>query len=505
MASSWPGNIDIFTTHVDYTEYMTAYDLNFVQEAITALETNIGYGSGSSNPLYSSQFGETFSTLSARLNYSEGVVGSVPALDTTAGDISTSQPGNTALAGSIGKGTDAGHRHAREPWGVTAQISTSTPGDTGAAGASGAVTDAGHVHPREPWGTSSQIALSTPGDAAVAGASGAVADASHVHPREVWGTAAQIAASTPGNSAAAGSTGDVTDAGHVHPREPWGTSSQISVSTPGDAGAAGSTGAVTDAGHVHPREAWGSVSQIAASNVADVAAAGSTGAVADAGHVHPREGWTTVTPGGVGQTATVGTSTAGDVHPDHVHQGVSSLSAGVGITVSGGDGNGHGALMVEGQPPSNIVYLGTVSLDSGPSVLFQGLSSYFGIEIRGTIKSYSSGSPDVIVITVNGDTNASDYAWTFPGSSPGVVGSGAPRCVGQVVGFTSFQFNLYGLNASYGYLPGSMVVGGSIPYVYGFVWSPENSGINPIVSELEFSMSSGSDLSFIGSAFAYTV
>lgn len=47
----------------------------------------------------------------------------------------------------------------------------------------------------------------------------------------------------------------------------------------------------------------------------------------------------------VGQAAAVGSATVAPA-ADHVHQGVTSITAGSGITVTGGDGSGHGAVTI---------------------------------------------------------------------------------------------------------------------------------------------------------------
>jgi hypothetical protein len=84
---------------------------------------------------------------------------------------------------------------------------------------------------------------------------------------------------------------------------------------------------------------------ITTSAVGDAAAAGAVGKVADAGHKHAREGWASTTPAAIGSAAVVGTDTSGHAHPDHVHAGVTSLTAGTGISITGGTG-GKGALTV---------------------------------------------------------------------------------------------------------------------------------------------------------------
>lgn len=208
MASSYPGQIPSYPTHVDFTEYMTAADLNTVQTDIVAIATTLGAGSGSvaANPLYSVSYNQTFATVTARIANVESHASSAITIDGAAADISASAPSDTKAAGAIGKAADAGHRHSRE--------------------------------------------------------------------------------------------------------------------------------------------AFGSAGQITSSNVADTGLAGSTGAVADAGHKHAREGWTAVTPSAVAQAGAVGTSTSGETRPDHAHQGVASVSGGSGVSVTGGDGSGHGALTI---------------------------------------------------------------------------------------------------------------------------------------------------------------
>ena len=64
------------------------------------------------------------------------------------GDMVSSAPGDTVAAGSSGKYSDGGHRHAREAWGGSGDIGASAPGDASTAGATGKVADAGHKHSR---------------------------------------------------------------------------------------------------------------------------------------------------------------------------------------------------------------------------------------------------------------------------------------------------------------------------------------------------------------------
>lgn len=110
------------------------------------------------------------------------------------GEIAASAPGDAAAAGATGHVADAGHKHAREQWGVDANLSTSHPGDLAAAGAAGRVADAAHRHVREAWGLAGDIDMSLPGDAGAAGGSGRVADAAHQHGREAAPTATGLGA-----------------------------------------------------------------------------------------------------------------------------------------------------------------------------------------------------------------------------------------------------------------------------------------------------------------------
>jgi len=71
------------------------------------------------------------------------------------------------------------------------------------------------------------------------------------------------------------------------------------------------------------------------------------------------------------------TEAAGDVgrsaDAGHVHQGVTALTAGVGLTISGGDGNGHGSLTISSLP---LMSAHTYAV-SGPIVVPSGGMNYF--------------------------------------------------------------------------------------------------------------------------------
>lgn len=72
-------------------------------------------------------------------------------VNTASGNIASSSPGQSVLAGSTGFSADAGHRHAREAWGVAADYQPDA--GSGSAGTTNRVADAGHIHPGLPVGT----------------------------------------------------------------------------------------------------------------------------------------------------------------------------------------------------------------------------------------------------------------------------------------------------------------------------------------------------------------
>jgi len=118
MASSYPTSLDTsfpgypYADNVQYVEaaYADAWVL-----AIQAVEKAIGAGSGTSanNPLYSTVFAESFSTITARIANAELVAkNSQVVIDPSPGDI---QPVVSSTVGSeageTGKAADAGHAH----------------------------------------------------------------------------------------------------------------------------------------------------------------------------------------------------------------------------------------------------------------------------------------------------------------------------------------------------------------------------------------------------------
>lgn len=116
MPSSYPGGLDSSFPgypYVDNTEYILSAFADAWVAAIQAIESTIGYGSGSvaANPLFSTTYpGQSpFSTITARIAYIESVLANTVGLDESAADI---QPvGATAAAGGSGFGADAKHVH----------------------------------------------------------------------------------------------------------------------------------------------------------------------------------------------------------------------------------------------------------------------------------------------------------------------------------------------------------------------------------------------------------
>lgn len=113
MPSTYPGALDSWpgSPYVDGTEYMDASYANYWISAMTAIETTIGYGSGSTaaNPLYSTTYGLSYATVTARIAAIEATVVGSSKLNTAAGNIGPIS--TTATAGSTGLGADAGHGH----------------------------------------------------------------------------------------------------------------------------------------------------------------------------------------------------------------------------------------------------------------------------------------------------------------------------------------------------------------------------------------------------------
>jgi microcystin-dependent protein len=114
MASSYPGALDSSFPgypYVDNTEYILSSYANSWILAIQAIQSAIGYGSGSiaANPLYSVAYNTLFATITARLSHVESAAINAVGIDESASDI---QPvGPTAIAGGLGIAADAKHVH----------------------------------------------------------------------------------------------------------------------------------------------------------------------------------------------------------------------------------------------------------------------------------------------------------------------------------------------------------------------------------------------------------
>lgn len=163
----WPGTYDATFPgfpYQDNVEYILGSYANAWVAAFQALETGIGYGSGASstNPLYSTTFNETYSTITARIvnleqplaNYSTTVV---PVIDTAAGDIV--DVGATRSAGSTGKTADAGHGHR----GVTSYNGRQGAITVGTADVSTPFTAAGQIVVGTGVGTGELLPIGSPG------------------------------------------------------------------------------------------------------------------------------------------------------------------------------------------------------------------------------------------------------------------------------------------------------------------------------------------------------
>lgn len=114
MASSWPTAYDFSFPgfpYMDNTEFVLAVYANSWISAIQALETGIGYGSGSTaaNPLYSVAYNKTFATITARIANVEADANTSVNLNSSAANILPVAA--TASAGSSGLGADARHVH----------------------------------------------------------------------------------------------------------------------------------------------------------------------------------------------------------------------------------------------------------------------------------------------------------------------------------------------------------------------------------------------------------
>lgn len=156
---------------------------------------------------------------------------------------------------------------------------------------------------------------------------------------------------------------------------------------------------------------------ISTSNFADQPAAGGSGKAADAEHKHGRESLNTdgtlIQPIGVTQAA----GSSGKA-PDaaHSHVGVASLTEGYGLSLTGGDGSGHGALTTaveltsqvdfpslgSGLPLTPSVYTALASLN----IMAEG-SYLFGFQ--GQIENTGGGTCFITIGICNSPTNANGF------------------------------------------------------------------------------------------------
>lgn len=158
MASSWPAAFDGSFPGYPYKDNLEfvlgAYANSWVQ-AIQALETGIGYGSGSvpANPLYSQALNQNYSTITARIAFLEPFFqalvaagsSSIAVIDQSVGDIQPIVISGAASVGNSGKAADGRHAHAGPGFGVG--LSTPVgPHTTDSDGTSTAVARANHGH-----------------------------------------------------------------------------------------------------------------------------------------------------------------------------------------------------------------------------------------------------------------------------------------------------------------------------------------------------------------------
>lgn len=114
MASTWPAAFDFSFPgfpYQDNTEFVLAVYANSWISAIQALETGIGFGSGSStsNPLYSATYNETFSTITARIANVEADAASSVSINSAVNNILP--VAGAASVGNSGLAADAKHQH----------------------------------------------------------------------------------------------------------------------------------------------------------------------------------------------------------------------------------------------------------------------------------------------------------------------------------------------------------------------------------------------------------
>ena len=155
------------------------------------------------------------------------------------------------------------------------------------------------------------------------------------------------------------------------------------------------------------------------SAVGDAAATGAAAVAARRDHTHGREAF--ATPVAVGQANTAGTATTLP-HSDHVHQGVTSVTGGTGITVSGGDGSGHGAITLSASSSGALTQIAKTVVAVAGTVTFSSIpNTYENLVIVLMGASASAGGNDTLVVQFNGDT-AGNYDYVQMNDNGTAVG-----------------------------------------------------------------------------------
>lgn len=116
MASSYPNGLDTGFPgwpYSDNIEFVTAEQANAWVAAMQAIETTVGYGTGTSSPLYSVAYGKAFSTVAARIANVETAVVNGVVINTANGNIQSIGAAN--IAGNSGLAADAKHVHNGVP------------------------------------------------------------------------------------------------------------------------------------------------------------------------------------------------------------------------------------------------------------------------------------------------------------------------------------------------------------------------------------------------------
>lgn len=137
------------------------------------------------------------------------------------------------------------------------------------------------------------------------------------------------------------------------------------------------------------------------------------------------------TPAAVGQANATGSSGT-LVNSDHVHQGVTSVTAGTGISVSGGDGSGHGAITIAATASGGLTLIQRVVAGAAQTnfTLSSIPGTYEDLMIHVMGRFTDSAIAQNVQVQFNGDTGA-NYHYQA------VFGSGSTTSSSAAAGNTS--------------------------------------------------------------------